>query len=236
MKVAVVTPYFDETSAELLRCIASVQKQTVPCGHIMVSDGRPNDLVEASGVTHIKLPNHNDYGDTPRLIGSCHAFSAGYDAILYLDADNYFSSDHVEKMLAVQARSGAAVVTCGRTLRTIDDELIGQCPETDGSNFVDTNCLLLTRRAFPYTTAWGFKDTRLGIVGDRIFWNALRNSGLPITHVPENGVQYISTFGCHYVWFNRVPPLNAKQIVGEGVERKMLNFYDANPDFPRPAV
>lgn len=236
MKIAVLTPYFNETDEELLRCMESVKAQTIPCTHVMVADGRPNPLVDAYTTSHLTIPNHNDYGDTPRLIGSCHVFTAGYDALVYLDGDNYFSEDHIENLVKVQERTGAAVITCGRTLRTLDDEVLGVCPETDGVNFVDTNCLFLTRRAFPYTAAWGFKDKRLGIVGDRIFWNAIKASGLPIVHVPENGVQYVTDFGCHYVWFDRTPPLCAKQIVGDGVNRRILNFWDAHPHLERPSA
>jgi hypothetical protein len=49
------------------------------------------------GVRHIKLDvSHGDYGNTPRGIGAQLAISEGYCGVAFLDADNWYDSDHVQ--------------------------------------------------------------------------------------------------------------------------------------------
>jgi hypothetical protein len=110
MRVAVVTPYFREPLDWLRQCHASVRAQTHACTHVMVADGHPQSEVAGwPGLRHIALPtSHGDYGDTPRAIGSIEAIGAGFDAIAYLDADNAYAPDHIESLVELQRRTGAA--------------------------------------------------------------------------------------------------------------------------------
>lgn len=220
MKIAVITPYFKESTAELKRCYESVKAQTVSCHHIFVSDGFPHPMIDTLDVTHIKVPPHADFGDTPRAIGGAHAYSAGYDAVLLLDADNYFDPDHVATLLAHQRQTGADVITCGRALIHCETlATIAQCQESDGDVFVDTNCYLLTRKAMPYMAAWGFKDPKKGVIGDRIFWLTVQKSALKKAHCPRNGVNYVTTFAMHYLLHKLPVPERGKVILdmtGEG--------------------
>ncbi|RYD67416.1 MAG: glycosyltransferase, partial [Verrucomicrobiaceae bacterium] len=163
MKIAVVTPYYRETAEQLTRCHQSIKDQTVKTDHFFVSDGFPNPIVDTWDCVHIKVPNHADYGDTPRLIGAASAASLRYDAILLLDADNWFEPDHVQTLLDVQAREQADVVTCSRMLIRSDLTRMGECIESDGKRFNDTNCYLVMKHAFPLFRAWGFKDPSLGV-------------------------------------------------------------------------
>jgi hypothetical protein len=215
MRIAVVTPYCHETHEQLRRCHDSVINQTVKCDHFLVSDGFPMAEVDAWACTHIKVPHHNDYGDTPRLIGTSSAATLGYDAILLLDGDNWFNQNHVETLLHVQASTQADVVTCARTLlRAADLSPLGVCFESDGVNFNDTNCYLIMKKAFPLFRAWAFKDPKLGIVGDRIFWNCLKAvDDIKVVRSPAPTVNYVTTFGFHYTMFGEEPPENAKEIV-----------------------
>ena len=97
MRVAVITPYHAEPDAYLEACHASVASQSFGCTHFMVSDGRPAPRVDGFDCQHIRLPRaHADYGCTPRGIGSISAIGQGFDAICYLDADNWVTDDHVE--------------------------------------------------------------------------------------------------------------------------------------------
>src|SRR5690349_5897356 len=97
MRVAVVTPYYKEPLAVLRRCVDSVKAQQIACAHIMVADGHPRPEIEDWGVEqHVKLPlSHADDGDTPRLIGTGMAHAQGFDAVCWLDADNWFEAEHV---------------------------------------------------------------------------------------------------------------------------------------------
>ncbi len=95
MRVAVVTPYYEEDRGVLERNIASVAAQHYPCDHILVADGRPQDWIDGyPDVLHLRLPrNVADCGDTPRAVGAAYACGRDYDAITFLDADNQLIDD-----------------------------------------------------------------------------------------------------------------------------------------------
>ena len=96
MRVAVVTPYYKEPRGWIERCIASVAAQTHACDHFLVADGHAQDWIDGAGVRHLRLDRgHGDYGNTPRALGALLAVSEGYDAIAFLDADNWYAPEHV---------------------------------------------------------------------------------------------------------------------------------------------
>ncbi len=129
MKVAVVSAYYKESSQVLQRCIDSVAGQTHRCTHFLVSDGHPQAIVDVQPVRHVKLgASHGDYGDTPpRAIGSMLAIREGFDAIAYLDADNFFLRDHIKVMVdALAAADGEFDVVTSRRFLMRPDET--HCP------------------------------------------------------------------------------------------------------------
>ena len=149
MKVAVITPYYKTPDEWLLKCHQSVKAQTHACTHVLVADGHPQPIVDGLEAQHLCLPvNIGDYGDTPRGLGSVLAISQGFDAIAYLDADNWYSSEHIATMAALHQKTGAAVITAARNLHRLDGTLLGVCAECNGDTFVDTNCYFFTRAAF----------------------------------------------------------------------------------------
>jgi glycosyltransferase involved in cell wall biosynthesis len=214
MKIAVITAYYNETFEQLMKCHDSVVKQSGDVTHFMVSDGKPHpDIDYWNGVVHIKIPNHGDYGDTPRGVGSASAAAQGYDAICFLDADNWYEPDHIENMLYAVETTGAQVVTMARHIYTKDFRLLGMCHESDGLTFNDTNCYFITRPAFPACAAWMFKDQSDGIVGDRRFWEAIKTGGYSRAHVAAPTINYVSTLAFHYQMFGETPPDDSKVIV-----------------------
>ena len=213
MRVAVVSAYYKEPRHVLRRCHESVLAQAGNVTHIMVADGFPSSDVDSwKGVIHIKLPNHADYGDTPRGVGAACASANGFDAICFLDADNWYASNHVETMRIIVEETGAQVVTATRTIFTADGRMLGVCKESNGVDFNDTNCYFLTRAAFPACAAWLFKDPRESIRGDKIFWNAVKTGGYLHFHSIAPTVNYVSTFALHYQMFGEVPPDDSKVI------------------------
>ena len=149
MKIAVVTPYHGEPAEWLRLCHGSVRGQTTACRHIMVADGRPDPLVDSFDADHIVLPDgHANYGDTPRAIGAMSAIGRGFDAIAFLDADNWYKPRHIESLIALHRETGAEVCTSGREIRRVDGSFLTVCPFSDGDLFVDTSCYLFTRGAF----------------------------------------------------------------------------------------
>jgi glycosyltransferase involved in cell wall biosynthesis len=228
MRAAVVTPYYNEPIEVLKRCHDSVLAQThADTFHVMVSDGAPCDEIDSwSNVVHIRSSHNGDYGDTPRAIGALIASAKGADAITLLDADNWFDPDHVEKLSGLQRQTNAQVVTGTRTLIRMDGSVMGVCNESDGRNFNDTNCYLIMKDAFPVFGAWGFKDPKHGIVGDRIFWNAIQRMGYRRSHCMEPTVNYMTSFAFHYQVYNEPIPEGAKIIVNLNGEQTMMLWVD----------
>ncbi|MEJ1938213.1 hypothetical protein WDZ92_49095, partial [Nostoc sp. NIES-2111] len=137
-RVAVVTPYYKEPDDEMRRMLASVAAQTKACHHIVVSDGFPNPLARVPGVTHIELgAAHADNGNTPRYVGALVALAQGYDAVAFLDADNWFEPKHIERLVEVQGKAGLGAVFSSRNVYlpdgtkvqgNFDDDRTGSTP------------------------------------------------------------------------------------------------------------
>jgi hypothetical protein len=116
-RVAVITPYSNESTDVLQHCHFSVVRQTYPCLHVMVADGCPNAALDNWNTDHIRLPrSHNDIGSTPRLIGAYHAIGLGVDAVAFLDADNWYREDHIENLVHLHINTGADFLSSGRAL------------------------------------------------------------------------------------------------------------------------
>jgi glycosyltransferase involved in cell wall biosynthesis len=234
MKVAVITPYHSEPIGTLKRCMSSVENQSHKVTHILVSDGSSIDLyrevekalIDASNTSqHIRLPNaHADYGDTPRLIGTTSAYSQGFDAVCWLDADCWFEPLHISTLLDLANREAASVVTATRTLWRPDGGSLGVCFESDGANFCDTNCFLVMRDALPTVApAWGFKNQTQSVVGDRRVWQEAKP--FRRAHLVTPTVNYETKIASHYLERNEIPPPDARIIIrlsGEFKARSML--------------
>src|SRR5271165_1713961 len=118
-RVAVVTPFCDEPIEWLAQAQQSIVEQTYPCDHILVGDAA--SVVPPLPAMVINLPTGvRDFGDTPRAIGSLYAAGLGYDAIAYLDADNWYYPDHISTLVGLHFQTNAAVVTSYRVLVRLD--------------------------------------------------------------------------------------------------------------------
>jgi glycosyltransferase involved in cell wall biosynthesis len=215
MRVAVVTPYWKEPIAVLERCWRSVRQQThCDIVHYMVADGHPVQTFEkGADVVHISLPNCNDSGDTPRIVGLSVASVQGADAICLLDADCWFEPDHIATMVEVMQQSQAKVVTCPRVLWRMDGTQMGVDSESNGIHWNDTNCFLLSRETFPLCKEWGFRPREYGYIGDRYFWKAVQDSGVKIARSMKATVNYPTTLAFHYQQAGEVPPDDSKVVL-----------------------
>ena len=215
MKIAIITPYYKETNEQLQRCHDSVINQTHDdVTHIVISDGYPNDIVDSWDRTiHIKLPHSGDPGDTPRAVGGVIAHSLNFDGLSSLDADNWLELDHVETMVNVHKKYNVDIVTATRNLIRMDGTFLAVCTESNGREFNDTNCIFLSRSAFYLMSSWAYKkNLKDGLIGDRIFWSAVVNSGKTRAHMPKPTVNYVTSFACHYQQNNEPPPKGSKVI------------------------
>jgi glycosyltransferase involved in cell wall biosynthesis len=216
LKVAVVTPYFEESTAILERCHQSVRAQTYPATHYMVADGRPNPAVDGWQVQHLVLPqSQGDYGDTPRGLGALLAASSGVDAIAFLDADNWYRPEHLEQLVQLQRQTGAAVCTATRSLHRLDGSLMGVDLESDGRRHVDTNCLFLMRSLFRVLPLWLTKPRELSPQDDRVIWQAIVARQPVSAHCEQATVAYSTRHRAHYVARGEQPPANAIDLATE---------------------
>lgn len=143
-RVAVVTPFCNEPADWLAQAQRSITAQTYPCDHIMVGDAAT--VVPPLPAMVVNLPTCvADFGDTPRAVGSFYAVGLGYDAIAYLDADNWFDPEHIASLVTLYLQTNAAVVTSRRAFVRIDGSYMAECTASDGDSFSDTNCLFITR-------------------------------------------------------------------------------------------
>lgn len=221
MRVAVVTAYYKESQRDLLRCLNSVARQSHPCTHFMISDGHPQAFLDQMDIRHLKLgQSHRDYGDTPRAVGSMLVMREDFDAIAFLDADNYFAEDHIESLVkAAQSEPGPFdVVTAQRFFLRPDGSRMPLSEPESHHNHTDTSCYLITRRAFSTLPVWGLMPRQFSVIGDRVFWRALLARGYRIAHVPKASVGYTSTWKVQYQALREEPPEGAKEISGEILE------------------
>lgn len=215
MKVAVITPYFQESRAWVERCMASVRAQTHPCTHFMVSDGQPLDALDEAGVRHVRLGRaHADYGNTPRAIGGQLAVAEGFDAVCFLDADNWYAPDHVASCAATAEHSNADFVTAGRRLVREDGSVIPlrTSDDADGSH-VDTNCFFLLFGAFHTLARWALAPRSMASLFDRFYLQSLRAEGLREAQTGRATVDYLCTWASIFRAVGEAPPPYAKENV-----------------------
>ena len=155
MKICVVTPYFRTETAWLQQAHDSVKAQSVPAAHIVVCDGsEPAQIGEFQGVHIILQRNYQDYGNTPRLIGSYRAVTAEADAIAYLDADNWYEPAHLEGLVRFAQERNLDACSSARMLHRLDGTPMMKCPHVTGQPYIDTSCMLVMKSAFSHLIAW----------------------------------------------------------------------------------
>ena len=213
MKVAVITPYFQEPQPWIERCMASVRAQTHPCTHFMVSDGQPLDVLDDAGVRHVRLGRgHADFGNTPRAIGGQLAVAEGFDAVCFLDADNWYAADHVATCVATADSSYADFVVARRRLVREDGSVIPlrSSDDADGSH-VDTNCFFLLFGAFHTLPRWALAPRPMASLFDRFYLQSLRTEGLHEAHTGRETVDYLCTWASVFRAVGETPPGYAKE-------------------------
>ncbi len=214
MKVAIVTPYYKEPREMIERCIRSVAAQDVPVTHFVVSDGHPQDWIDAEGVRHLRLGcSHGDFGNTPRSIGGILAASEGFDAIGFIDADNWLEPAHVSTCLRTAAEAGDEIdyVVARRRLVRNDGSVmnIQTRDDADGTH-VDTNCFFMLPGSYHTLGQWGVMPKPLSLIGDRIFVGSLRAQGLRTVRCPDVTVNYLCTWAYLFEAIGETPPDYAK--------------------------
>jgi hypothetical protein len=216
--VAVVVTCSHEPYGWLTQAVESVLSQTVATRPIIVCDGplttegdssqflaaaRHADWISAAAA-------HGDAGDWARSAGALHAAAAGYDAVGFLDGDNWLERDHVEKMLALDVD----VATSARFICHADGRVLYVDPECSSTKHVDTSCFLLRRRAFGLLAHWALIPPALSPICDQLFWGcakaAILEGHLTHAHSPVPTVNFRSRYAAHYHALGIEPPPGSK--------------------------
>jgi glycosyltransferase involved in cell wall biosynthesis len=211
-RCVIVTPYYREPRSLIERCIRSVQRQSVYADHFVVADGFPQGWINLMNVRHIQLDlSHGDYGGTPRSIGAMLAISEGYDAIACLDADNWLEPDHVEHCLHTARAAGneCDYVAARWILRRPDGSVIPILGEPIDEH-VDTNCFFFLKGSFHMLPIWGLMPKQAAPVGDRFFFDAVREQRLVGAAASKPTVNYHCLWESVYRGIGETPPSDAK--------------------------
>lgn len=200
MKIAVITPYYKEATDVLAKCHESVMAQSVDVDHFMIADGFPNSAVDNWRAKHIKLHQaHGDNGNTPRGIGAMLAQAGDYEFVSFLDADNWFHSNHLASLLELYQKSRCQVVTSFRTFHTLDGTLIDITePQEDRLEHIDTSCIMLHRQAFELLPIWLQMEKILGPICDRVFRAAVLHKRFIIKSTRQRTVAFRTQYEYHY--------------------------------------
>jgi glycosyltransferase involved in cell wall biosynthesis len=213
LKIAVVTPCYKENDDILRQCHLSVLRQSYPCTHILVADGHPKSLFDEQPKTmHVILPQANgDMGNTPRAIGGILADASGFDAVAYLDADNWYDPSHIEGLIAAhEANNQISLVSCKRRFYDLEGcQLHITEPDEDANRHVDTSCWIVFRPAFSLLRAWLMPKV-LGPICDRIFLQKVAHERFWRFATDNRTVAFSTQYAVHYQ-AARVPvPAEAK--------------------------
>jgi hypothetical protein len=213
MRVAIITPYYKEPRAWLERCLASVQSQDHACEHFVISDGHAQDWLDHMNVRHIRLDMpHADYGNTPRSIGAQLAVAEGFEAVAFLDADNWYEPHHVSACVDIALSSGADYVVSGRRLNREDGSVLPwRSREDELVEHVDTSCFFMLEGAFHALPRWLLMPKPMTMLGDRYFLLSLRKEGLREARTSLRTVNYLCGWADVYRAVGEVPPSFAKE-------------------------
>lgn len=170
----------------------------------MVADGNPHPWCHQQDLDHMVMPCHADAGATPRALGALSAFARGFDAVAFLDADNWYDPDHIQCMVDAVGDAGGVIAT--RRIHGLDGTaLYPDTWESNGVDHVDTNCWFLTRQAMHLMSHWIVaKGMRLW--SDRIFWDAVKRSGIRLVKHEKPTVAYVTKWAAHYINAGVEPP------------------------------
>jgi len=213
MKIAVISPYYKESKVLLERCINSVSAQTIKCDHFLISDGHPQNWLNKLPVRHIELgKSHSDYGNTPRGIGGQLAISEGYDAICFLDADNWLDTTHIEECFSSVFKKHINLLYCDYVIakrRLCRPDLsIMEIPEQEGH--VDTNCFFFLPGSFYLIPYWNLMPKEFSNIGDRLFNKKILSSNLNFVINNNITVNYLNLWESSYKYLKEAPPPDAK--------------------------
>lgn len=221
MKIAVVTPYWQEPCEIIQRCLDTVRGQSVPATHYLVSDGNPQVLPTGCDAVHLVLPeNVGNCGSTPRGLGAQLAFNDGFDVVAFLDVDNWWEPGHLESAIALLERERLDVVFARRTIVFPDGEIL-QVDDPQESGHVDTSCHVMSRRAAFMAAVWAMHPKAFGAGEERLALAVIRQLQLKTARLDARTVSYQSNWAHHYALAGKTPVQPLRQ-----PERRVSSHFE----------
>lgn len=234
MKIAVITPYFNEPLNVLERCHESVARQCdlgeASITHFFIADGEGFKAVDnLSRVRHIRLGvSHNDNGNTPRAVGGLCALREGFEGIFYLDADNLYDNLHVSSVIKAHEQSGSEAIFSSRYWFFPD----GDCydfaerdqDEDRSRAHVDTSCISLFGSASGAVGLWGQMPASLGAICDRVFFQYLITNHT-YSWTDQKTVFFETWYGGSFQSLAIPTPWNAKNVPRQTEDQWLADFH-----------
>lgn len=129
-EVTVITPAYNAASY-IEQAIQSVLDQTVPCKMIIVDDASSDDTVARANKYAREYPdrilvieNENNVGVA--VARNIAVQNAGTEYVAFLDADDWWSSEKIERQLEIIEMTGADACYSGRELMHADGTTTGK--------------------------------------------------------------------------------------------------------------
>lgn len=165
--VTIITP--TTGNKQLYRAVLSVEEQTYDnIQHLVVIDGPDGreaamNILEGSQADIIQLPyaTGKDQYNGHRIYGAM-TFVAKGEYLIFLDEDNWFEPEHVEKLVE-QIRNGnqwayalrKIVDQDGNYICNDDCESLGKWTSIINDNFIDLNCFMIHKKdALQFSPLW----------------------------------------------------------------------------------
>jgi len=123
---------------------------------------------------------HRIGGTPPRATASRFAVENRFDAIAYLDADNWYYPRHIESLVHAERISGSPLGASKRIIHRLDGTPLCKCLNSGTRSFCDSSCIYVSRKAFELLALWAEIPAYAHAIGDRVFWHyALRRGFTP---------------------------------------------------------
>ena len=209
MRPAVITPCFDESAEVLHACHESVRSQSVESMHFFVSDGplESAGIPKSKHVIRLDLPrNFSDNGNTPRALGAVMAIAMDFNPIFLLDADNWYSPDHVENALNLKRQQPSLdVIFSSRKIVLDDGTIYSDVPEDQNQSFADTSTMCFFESSFNILPSFSFIPKALSPVCDRIIFKTILEFGYKVAWTGIPSLFFRSHYLNHYLLAGRKP-------------------------------
>jgi len=174
----------------LRRAIESVAAQSVPARHYVFAHGREFWEKTAAiaqdypSVEFVKLPNNNgSNGYCMAPVFAAAPYIVSEDVIFYLDDDNWYESEHIERALDLISKHDLGwafslrniVSDSGEHICVDTCESLGYFKNVFGSHLVDNSCYCV-RTEIARRTSWAWYQP---VTADRNFLKALLDLKIP---------------------------------------------------------